>query len=130
MRKGPAGRTLDVMSTIVTARPDSIRTAWQKSPAAWKAAAVLGIAGFVFKLGGSTTRTIDGVADCDGFDAAPFITAAVVLGLTFAGWRTLGSRHVARRPARRVMFFVAAVLVVLAGVHVVRGLVVPAGSFC
>ena len=118
------------MSDSVSTHPDSVRTTWQKSPAAWKAAAVLGLIGFAFKLGGSTTRTINGVADCDGFDAAPFITAAVVVGLTFVGWRALASRHVARRPAARVMLIVAAVLVVLAAVHVVRGLVDPAGSFC
>jgi hypothetical protein len=118
------------MSDTVSTHPDSIRTTWQKSPAVWKAAAIVALVGFVFKLGGSTTRTINGVADCDGFDAAPFITAAVVAGLTFVGWRTLASRHVARRPAARVMLIVAAVLVALAAVHVVRGLVDPAGSFC
>jgi len=118
------------MSDTVSTHPDSIRTTWQKSPAAWKAAAIVALAGFVFKLGGSTTRTINGVADCDGFDAAPFITAAVVAGLTFVGWRTLTSRHVALRPAARATLIVAAVLLVLAAVHVGRGLVDPAGSFC
>jgi hypothetical protein len=118
------------MSNTVSTHPDSIRTTWQRSPAAWKAAAIVALLGFVFKLGGSTTRTINGVADCDGFDAAPFITAAVVVGLTFVGWRTLASRHVALRPAARVMLIVAAVLVVLAVVHLVRGVVDPAGSYC
>jgi hypothetical protein len=118
------------MSDTVSTHPDSIRTTWEKSPAAWKAAAIVALVGFVFKLGSSTTRTINGVADCDGFDAGPFITAAAVAGLTFVGWRTLASRHIARRPAARVMLIVAAVLVGLAAVHVVRGLVDPAGSFC
>jgi hypothetical protein len=118
------------MNDAVSTHPHSIRTTWQKSPAAWKVAVIVALGGFVFKLGGSTTRTINGVADCDGFDAAPFITAAVVVGLTFVGWRGLASRHVALRPAARVMLIVAAVLVVLAAVHVVRGLADPAGSFC
>jgi hypothetical protein len=118
------------MSDTAHTHPVSIRTTWQRSPAAWKVAAIAALGGFVFKLGGSTTRTINGVADCDGFDAAPFVTAAVVVGLTFVGWRGLASRHVALRPAARVTLIVAGVLLVLAAVHVVRGLVDPAGSFC
>ena len=117
-------------TNTITTPADSMGRIWQKSPGTWKAAAVIALVGFVLKLGGSTTRTINGVADCDGYDVAPFITAAVVAGLTVVGWRAVAGRHEALRPATRTTLILVGLLLALAAVHLVRGLVDPAGSFC
>lgn len=115
----------------VNSRTTSPRDIWWKSPGSWKAAVVVAVVGFVFKLGGSTKRTINGVVEsCDGFDLAPFITAGVVALLAVVGYRSLRGRHPARQLGRTATLGVLGVLLVLAAIHLGRGLIDPSGSFC
>lgn len=112
-------------------RSISPRDLWDKSPGVWKAAFVVAVVGFVFKLGGSTKRTVNGVVEsCDGFDLAPFVTAGVVALLAIGGYRVLQGRHPARRPGRTALLGTLGVLLALAAVHLGRGLLDPSGSFC
>lgn len=124
----PTGAATAESTTSRTATP---RVLWDRSPASWKAAAVVALVGFVFKLGGSTKRTINGVVEsCDGLDLAPFLIAGAVAVLTFVGYRTLQGRHPARRLSRSATLGALGVLLALAAVHLGRGLLDPSGSFC
>jgi hypothetical protein len=109
----------------------SPRDLWSKSPTAWKVALVLALAGFVFKAGGSTKRSVNGVVEsCDGFDLAPFLTGGAVALLAVVGYRSLRGRHPARRLGRSATLAGLGVLLALAAFHLGRGLLDPSGSFC
>jgi hypothetical protein len=108
----------------------SWRDAVGRTPVVWKAAAVIGVAGWFLSLGGSTTTTVNGVTDCDGFDLGPIVVAVVVAILAVIGFRQCRQGHPARQLPARWAWAGLAVLGALAGMHVLRSLLDPAGAMC
>jgi len=101
-----------------------------RTPAAWKAAVVVGVLGWSLVLGSSTTTSINGVEDCTGTNLGPVVVAAVVALLAIVGWRRTTEGHPARRLPRRAAWIGLGVLGALVVVHVLRLVVAPAGGVC
>jgi hypothetical protein len=109
-------------------------TSWRdglhRTPVVWRVAVLVGVLGWFFTLGGSTTRTVNGVSDCDGFDLGPLVVAGVVGALALVGWRRARQGHPARRLPARWAWIGVGVLGVLVLVHVMRTVIEPAGGMC
>lgn len=121
--------------TNAAAAPDHApATDWRdlirRSPAAWKVAVLVAALGWAFQMTSSTTTTINGVADCDGFDAGPFIVAGLLAALTAVGFATMRSKHVAQRLNGNARWVIAGVLLAAAAAYLVSGLIDPAGGAC
>ena len=110
--------------------PSGWRDIVRRAPAAWKVAVVVALVGWAFEMSSSTTTTINGVVDCDGFDAGPFIVAGLLVALTVVGFVTMRSKHVALRLNGTARWAVAGVLLAAAAVYLVSGLIDPAGAAC
>jgi hypothetical protein len=108
----------------------SWRDALRRTPAVWKVAAVVGVLGWFFTIGTSTTRTVNGVADCDGTDLGPLVVAAIVAVLAVVGYRRSQQGHVATRLPKRWAWIGLGVLGALVLVHILRTVVDPAGGMC
>jgi hypothetical protein len=106
------------------------RDALRRTPTTWKVAVVIGVLGWFLVLGSSTTRTINGVSDCDGTDLGPLLVAAIVAVLGVVGWRRSQQGHVATRLPRRSALIGLGVLGALVLVHLLRLVVDPAGGMC
>lgn len=102
----------------------------RRTPAAWKVAVVVAALGWAFQMSSSTTTTINGVADCDGFDAGPFVVGGLVVALTVVGFTTMRSKHVAQRLNGNARWVIAGVLLAAAAGYLISGLIDPAGSAC
>ncbi len=101
-----------------------------RSPMVWKVAAAIGVLGWFFSLGGTTTTAINGVADCDGFDIGPLIVAAVVGALAVVGLGQARREHPNRRLPVAAQWSVVGVLAALVAVHVLRVVLDPSGRLC
>jgi hypothetical protein len=115
--------------------PDHVdATGWRdlvrRTPAAWKVAAVVAVFGWAFQMSSSSTTTINGVADCDGFDAGPFIVGGLVAALVVVGFATMRSKHVAMRLNGNARWAIGGVLLAAAALYLISGLIDPAGSAC
>lgn len=106
----------------------SWRDAVRRTPVVWKVAVVIGVLGWFLVLGTSTTRAVNGVADCDGTDAGPLVVAAIVAVLALVGWRRSQQGHVATRLPERWALIGLGVLGALVLVHLLRTLLDPAGG--
>lgn len=96
-------------------------------PTPFWAGLVFGLLGFVISMSSSSSRTVNGeVVDCSYMDLFPLL-AAVVVGVCAVA---VGKAAFAKnnpwsqlaRPTRALVFGASAVLLVLAVVHVLRGL--------
>lgn len=115
--------------------PDHVNAAgWRdlirRTPAAWKVAVLVAALGWAFQLTWSTTTTINGVADCDGFDAGPFVVGGLIVALVAVGFTTMRTKHVAQRLNGTARWVVAGVLLAAAAVYLISGLIDPAGAAC
>ncbi len=108
----------------------SWRDALGRTPGAWKAAVVVGVLGWFFSLGGSTTTTINGTSNCSGTDIGPLAVAVAVAVLGVVGWRKARTGHPARRLPARLVWIGVAVLGAIVAFHVLRVVVDPAGRAC
>ena len=106
------------------------RETLRRIPTVWKAAVAIGVLGWFFSLGGSTTTTINGVSDCDGTDIGPLVVAGVVGVLGVVGLQRSGREHPARRLSSGVRWGGMAVLAAIVAVHVLRVVIDPAGRAC
>jgi hypothetical protein len=106
------------------------RETFRRIPTVWKAAVVVGVLGWFFSLGGSTTTTINGVTDCDGTDIGPLVVAGIVAALGVVGFQRSGREHPARRLPNGVRWGGMAVLAAIVAVHVLRVVIDPAGRAC
>jgi hypothetical protein len=114
---------------VAHARP-TWREVIGRSPMAWKVAVAIGVLGWFFSAGGSTTTTINGVADCDGFDIGPLVVAAVVGVLAVVGVGQARREHPDRRLPVAARWTVLGLLAAVVAVHVVRVVLDPAGRAC
>jgi hypothetical protein len=108
----------------------SWRDGFRRTPVGWRVAVLVGVLGWFLTLGGSTTRTVNGVSDCDGFDLGPLLVAAVVAALALVGWRRARQGHPATRLPDRWARIGLSVLGALVLVHVLRTVIEPAGGMC
>ncbi len=106
------------------------RETFGRIPMVWKVAAVLGVLGWWFSLGGSTTTTINGVTDCDGLDIGPLVVAGVVAVLGVVGFQRVRRELGPRRLSSRATWAGMAVLAAIVAVHVLRVVLAPAGQTC
>ena len=106
------------------------RELFRRIPTVWKAAVVIGALGWFLSLGGSTTTTINGVADCDGLDLGPLVVAGVVAVMGVIGFQRAGREHPARRLPSAARWGAMAVLAAIVAVHVLRVVIDPAGRAC
>jgi len=106
------------------------RDAVRRTPTVWKVAVVVAVLGWFLVLGSSTTRTVNGVSDCDGTDLGPLVIAALLTVLAVVGWRRSQQGHVATRLPRRWALIGLGVLGALVVVHLLRMVVDPAGGMC
>jgi hypothetical protein len=106
------------------------RTALGRLPMVWKVAAVIGVVGWFFSLGGSTTTTINGVSDCNGTDIGPLVVAGVVTAMGVVGFRRARREPTARRLPNGAVWAGVAVLAAIVAVHVLRVVIDPAGRAC
>jgi len=106
------------------------RETLRRIPTVWKAAVVIGVLGWFFSLGGSTTTTINGVSDCNGTDVGPLVVAGVVAVMGVVGFQRLRREHPARRLPSSVQWAGVAVLAAIVAVHVLRVVLDPAGRAC
>jgi hypothetical protein len=120
-----APQTVVAGATTVTGRE-----LFRRIPTVWKAAVVIGVLGCFFSLGGSTTTTINGVADCDGTDVGPLVVAGVVAVMGIVGFQRACREHPARRLPRAASWGGMAVLAAIVAVHVLRMAIDPAGRAC
>lgn len=124
------------MSTVPNSSPAtpasaSIGDDIRKAPLSWKIAAVAGVVGWFFKLGGGTKRTVNGVVtECSGLELGPIIAAGIVVVALLAGWRQIRSRHIALRPSPRFAAIVTGVLAADAVALTLRAVIDPGGSYC
>lgn len=103
---------------------------WDRMPKIWVFGAMVAAFGWALTVGGHTITTINGVSACEGFDAAPFLVAGVVILTVIAGLTGQRSLHPARRLPGRATGAMAGVLLAAAGYYLASGLLNPAGSFC
>ncbi|WP_117000108.1 hypothetical protein [Desertimonas flava] len=102
----------------------------RRIPTAWKTAVVVAALGWAFRFTWSTKTSINGVVDCDGFDAGPFIVGALLVTLVAVGFATMRSKHVAQRLNGNARWVVAGALAAAAAAYLISGLVDPAGAAC
>ena len=108
----------------------SWRETLRRIPTVWKVAVAIGVVGWFFSLGGSTTTTINGVSDCDGTDVGPLVVAGVVAVMGVVGFQRVRREHPARRLPNSARWTGVAVLAAIVAVHVLRVVIDPAGGAC
>ena len=116
--------------TVVVDATVTWREVIGRSPMVWKVAVAIGVLGWFVAVGGSTTTTIDGVSDCDGFDLGPLVVAAVVGVLAVVGLGQARREHPQRRLGVSAQSCVGGLLAALVAVHVLRVVLDPAGRVC
>lgn len=120
----------NAVSTPDHATPRDRRDLVRRIPVAWKVAVVVAAVGWAFELSSSTTTTVNGVADCDGFDAGRFVVGGLIIALVVGGFATMRAKHAAQRLDGRARWVVAGVLLAAAAAYLVAGLIDPAGGAC
>ena len=97
------------------------RETLRRIPTVSKAAVAIGVLGWFFSLGGSTTTTINGVSYCDGTDIGPLVVAGVVGVLRVVGLQRVRSRAPGRGGCRAPCSGAGVVvLAAIVAVHVLR----------
>src|SRR5262245_18735578 len=110
--------------------PLTARELVRRIPTVWKVAVVLGVVGWFFSLGMSTTTTINGVSECDGTDVGPLIVAGLVAVMGVSGFRRARRAHPRLRLPNAALWGGVAVLAAIVAVHVLRVVLDPAGRTC
>lgn len=104
--------------TSATAKPASVDLRDLPKPLLWGAG--VGLIAFVVQMRSTSTKAVNGVVtECSTMDVAALLAAIVCLGCGVAGLLQLRKRSL--RVNRLLVLGLSLVLVLLAGVHVLRG---------
>jgi uncharacterized membrane protein YidH (DUF202 family) len=118
------------MVTTLPLAPVTGRELVRRIPTMWKVAVVLGVLGWFFSLGMSTTTSINGVRDCEGLDLGPLVVAGLVAAMGVAGFQRARRAHPRLRLPNAATCGGVAVLAAIVAVHVLRVVLDPAGRTC